>query len=119
MIEKETKLDTVEEDKVKHEDIVATQDNINKNTEINKEIVSENIKTEVGNSENKIENVSEAQDATIIGEEVVVEIDGELVVVSDYLIEGESQDEWELDPAKALGVSGEEDQVEKIIVKVK
>ena len=119
VIEKEAKLDVVEEDKVKHEDIDVKQDNIDKNTETNKEIVSGNIKTEVGNSENKIENVSEAQDATIVGEEVTVEIDGEAVVISDYLIDGESQDEWELDPAKALGVSGEEGQVEKIIVKVK
>ena len=44
--------------------------------------------------------------------ELVLETDDEIIVVSDFLLEDEKTDEWELDPAKALGVSGDDISVE-------
>ena len=54
---------------------------------------------------------------TIEVREVVVPQQSTNVSV-DFLLEG-SEEEWELDPAKALGVSGDETPSEQIIIKVK
>lgn len=68
-----------------------------------KEKVSQNI-------ENKTETVDKIE--IYQGDEQVSSMS------ADFLLE-EIENDWELDPAKALGVSGESDRVEKIIVKVK
>lgn len=52
---------------------------------------------------------------------VEAQTESTLPVSADFLIDEDDEEEWELDPAKALGVSGDEKPVpvEKIVVKVK
>ena len=40
-------------------------------------------------------------------------------ISGDFLLEENQEDEWEFDPAEALGVSGEEESEDRIVVKVK
>ena len=74
-------------------------------------------------SQEKVSAPQKVQDEIPAPKEVPVENKQAIVtqtsgdtVSADFLLE-ENEDEWALDPAKALGVSGEE--TEEIIVKVK
>jgi len=119
--ESEIKTDDVADEK--EEKIVENTAMLNSEVNITTE-ASKNITDSVhvvDNSNRRSEEVTVKQEYIVNStpDEVVVEIDDDDIGVADYLLEGEGQDEWELDPAKALGVSGEENQSEKIIIKVK